>query len=173
MPQYPIPPWPEWVLPPRGYVRQTRLSVNHRRYAHLPLVAADADGNVTVLRGDPALAEDLADSKQVAELIKDKTVLDVPHFVVRNRLGRTFLMAATGMVAVGQIELRLWSHGYKPSAALAAAGSIEEMKAALDAERCRLLELEADGWELIVHQGVQLLVDTTRPDECLTARDLP
>jgi hypothetical protein len=76
---------------------------------------------------------------------------------------------------VGLIELHLYCGplGLKQSAG--GAESMGELIDSLESEVQRLRALAEDGWEVFRFPatGVQILVDTRRPDENLTAEDLP
>lgn len=101
--------------------------------------------------------------------------MTVPHLVTWNRLDQLAFIATGQLVAVGQVELMLYTAPYRLSSEVSEARTFEELRSAFRAELDYLDELEADGWELLTDTAanVQLLVDTRRPDERLTARDLP
>ena len=76
---------------------------------------------------------------------------------------------------MGFIELHLHSAPLGLTESIGAATSMAEVVQVVDAEAARLRELAADGWEVFRYPatGVQILVDTRRPDEDLTEADLP
>ena len=174
MPQYPMPPWPDGQPPAQR--RSVRLGMHNPRFAHLPVVSATADGTLTVLRGAPDLAGQLAEEPQTRQLYDLSTAVGEPHFVVFNRLGQVQFVHTDRPAWVGQVEFYQYTARYDPTAALGAVSSLDEVRDALAVEYERVTQLAADGWELIrVHDGPRglLLVDTRRPDEDLTAQDLP
>ena len=174
MPQYPMPPWPEDQ--PAAQRRSTRLGVNNPRYADLPVVTADVDGTLTIVRGGEYLVPELAEEPGTRRLYEYDTDVGQPHFVVRNRLGRVRFVAAERPVWVGLAEFFRYTDSYQPFTAPSWVSSLEEAGHALLSEYERAGQLAADGWELTrVHDGPNglLLVDTRRPDEDLTPHDLP
>jgi len=178
MPQYPIPPWPprpENEPPSRR--RRTRLNADNPRYTDLPLVEGTPDGTIRVLRGAQNLADLLAARAESKELFDTSTgAPGVPHLVAWNRLDRLAFFKVGQLLAVGHLEFALYTAPYMLSPDVAAATTLEELRAAYRAELKHLDVLEADGWKLSMHYGHvdrQILVDTRRPDERLTARDLP
>ena len=151
-------------------IASPRNSLAHGRVESCTRATAETPGPV---RGDPDLAESLLGQPDSNRLFEEQ--VDGPHYVVRNRLGRTVVLPAERPNWVGQIEFFLYTHPYDPSDAIKEATNLDELRQALADEVDRIDRLREDGWDMYKNDGVgvQLLVDTRRPDEKLTKRDLP
>ena len=108
-------------------------------------------------------------------------------------MGRVRLVSTVRPVTRGMLEYHRWTAPYAPPETARSARSLRELRVALHAELAYIEEVEADGWELYTElpgepelvefgedaftvpptAGARPLVDTRRPDEILTDRDLP
>jgi hypothetical protein len=174
--QYPVPAYidPEDPESERFVWRLANIGPDHPRFRHLPVVVGWADGSIEAVRGNDDLAHLPVDHPERQRLFTRDGV-GKKHFVVRNRLGYIRLVRCGPGTPVGFIELHLYSAPLGLSESIGAARSMAELTAAVDAEAVRLRDLAADGWEVFRYpaSGVQILVDTRRPDEDLTEADLP
>ena len=174
MPQYPIPPGvdPDDPDDVRLTWRRQRIRSSNRRFSHLPLVKGTPDGVVHVVRGDPDLAERLGSRPEARTLFGDQ--VGRVHFVAENRVGDLHFVLADVQTVVGDLELFLYSSPLLLDEAIGAATTLAELRTTLSEQLARVDALLADGWELYRYpNGVQIVVDTRRPDEDLTAKDLP
>jgi hypothetical protein len=174
--QYPV---PALVAPADRTAEQkewrlANIGPNHPRFRHLPVVVGRPDGTVEAVRGSYDLS-DLAVDHPERQRLFERGALGKKHFVVENRLGYIRLVRCGARTPVGFIELHLYSAPLLLNESIGAATTMEELIAAVDAESIRLRELAADGWDVFRYpkSGVQILVDTRRPDEDLTEDDLP
>ena len=174
--QYPVPALvaPADSTSEQPMWRLANIGPNHRRFKHLPVLVGQPDGTKEVVRGDVDVSDLRVDRPEVARLF-DEDGVGKKHFVVKNRLGYISLVRCGARTPVGFIELRLYSAPLGLTDSVGAATSMAEAIEAVDAEAVRLRELAADGWDVFrcPQSGVQILVDTRRPDEALTEADLP
>jgi hypothetical protein len=146
--------------------------LNHPRFKHLPLVKGLPEDVIEVVRGVASWAEHLADHPDTDKLF------DQPgkaFFVVENWLGDVALIRTGARTPFGLIELRQYSAALGLRRSAGEAESLSELIGALESGARRLRALADDGWELFRYPatGGQTLVDARRPDEDLTADDLP
>jgi hypothetical protein len=174
--QYPVPANidPEDPESERFLWRLANIGPNHPRFKHLPVVVGRADGTIEAIRGDDDLGNLPVDHPERLRLFEDYNV-GRKHFVVRNTLGYIRLVRCGAPTPVGFIELHRYSAPLGLTESIGAAMSMSELITAVDVESVRLRELAADGLEVFRYPatGVQILVDTLRPDEDLTGADLP
>ena len=174
--QYPVPAHIDPADPQseRFVWRLANIGVDHPRFKHLPVVVGHIDGTIEAVRGDDDLS-DLPASHPERQRLFEVDNVGKKHFVVQNRMGHIRLVRCGPRTPVGFIELHLYSAPLGLKDSIGAATSMSELIDAVDAESVRLRELAADGWDVFRYpaSGVQILVDTRRPDEDLTEADLP
>lgn len=172
--QYPVPPLvaPADPFDEQPMWRLATIPPNHPRFKHLPVVKGLPGDVVEVVRGDASWAERLADHPDVAKLFERS---GKKFFVVENRLGDVALIQTGARTPVGFIELHMYCAPLELKETAGAAESMAELIDSLEPQVQRLRALADDGWDLFRYPatGVQILVDTRRPDEDLTADDLP
>lgn len=176
MPQFPIPPWPEGASPLTTRRCRVRASGRHR---FVPVVHGDADGVTVHLDSGDEAAIDRARFASNAETLFFQDNVGKPHLVVANRNASAWLAKVNRTVAVGTIEWWSYTAAYAPPLEVSKATTMQERRAALEAELAYLDQVTAEGWELVHAPGLfsdepyAYLVDTMRPDLPLTAADLP
>ncbi|GAB3439128.1 hypothetical protein GCM10027517_12170 [Phycicoccus ginsengisoli] len=172
--QYRVPPLvaPADPLAEQPMWRLAAIRPDHPRFKHLPLVKGVAGDVIEVVRGDVSWSERLTDHPDLDKLLER---LGKAFFVVENRLGGVALIRTGARTAVGLIELHLYCAPLRLQQSAGAAESMAELIESLESQAQRLRELADDGWELFRYPatGVHILVDTRRPNEHLTADDLP
>ena len=179
MPQYPIPAWTQPYNPDRPRTRRTYGRYNHR-FDHVAQFRVGADRSIDIIRCDPAHTDELR--HLAARYAEDNYLHEGPftegwskvYYAPRTRLGQWNMIPAEKPVWVGSLEEALYIHGYTPNADIDAAGTNDELLAALTAEVERVRAITADGWDLTLDEnGVQIFIDTRRPDETLRPEELP
>lgn len=124
--QYPMPPWRTRLGDP-ATAKQRKIRPDKARYAHLPIVAGQPDGTITVIRGTAADA-DVAAADPDARRLFSPDGLGREHLLISNRLGQTMLMPLWGTCQVGVVELWLYTAEFALDDALTTATSIDDLR---------------------------------------------
>ncbi|GAA2165091.1 hypothetical protein [Pedococcus bigeumensis] len=170
--QYPFPPVFGPTTPNvRAPLRLKAISRNHPRYKHLPLVRGTAEGTIEVVRGASEWGELLTGHPESERLF---WAVGQTHFVVENRLGDVRLVRTGFRTPVGCIEQHLYSSPLQVDIPVEQFDTVREVVDALEAEAQRLRDLADEGWDVYRYpNGLQVLVDTRRPDVDYTVDELP
>jgi len=159
------------------YQKKHKVNLDAPRYADAPVVVADEEGNITVVRGEFELTESFLGDRLLGREVRRRP--GVRHVVIRSRLGEIRVLSEGSLEATDpDWDHRYLAQWYLSLEDLPEVRTFDEARAALQAKRDeldrledRIDRLEADGWELFeMEPGYMALRDTRRPPYDPTGR---